>query len=611
MSAAEEEGPPVIVFEPGSLNLRVGFSTDDRPLIVPHVVAYAVYESPPRPSIQDPEPMPVPGVGGDPAFRLTDRLKADEQVAAFIREANALAGDMEARNEVAIASASKLAAASSTLSGTRHIESVDDSGSGVDVASVVGADGAVRTRLCGWEALRLPPALVESVDPAWHAARTQDAHPTAPPPAAPAAAAGAAPPGAPRYRLHWPLRWAEALFCGSEAPAAASAAALTTTSAQAPASAAALTTPSAPATASAELPGGAPLAAAAAPPVVGGAPAAAGSAEGLGSAVGGGSAGAGEGGDGGDSAAAMSALREAANRIARQHPLRAEARRLRDGLGAVWAHALEEMGVGAAEVAAKSMAAVLVIRDTFTKHHVAAMLDVLTADLGFASVGVLHHSQCAAVAAGCGSACVVDLGHDCVRVTCVDEGTIVPSSSVLLPCGGDLVERAFATLLHASATPPQHNHLVDRSAWSLQALRDALVKGSSLVGGDRDNELLPSASYIIPSTLDRSATHFKFAIPPQALAVPHALRFSASALQAAAAALGTATVQQLPGDSGAWAGNGVGFPDPEACFGEVYEGETTIERARRESASTFSVSRMDPQFGASSYGAEEATAAAA
>lgn len=39
---------------------------------------------------------------------------------------------------------------------------------------------------------------------------------------------------------------------------------------------------------------------------------------------------------------------------------------------------------------AQSMAAVLVVRDVFSKPHVAAMLDVLALDLGFASVGVLH-----------------------------------------------------------------------------------------------------------------------------------------------------------------------------------------------------------------------------
>lgn len=81
---------------------RVGFSSDDRPLVIPHVVAYAVYQATTAPAPVEYEAASVASVEGDPAFRLTDRLRADPEVASFIREANALAADLEGRNEARI-----------------------------------------------------------------------------------------------------------------------------------------------------------------------------------------------------------------------------------------------------------------------------------------------------------------------------------------------------------------------------------------------------------------------------------------------------------------------------------------------------------------------------
>ena len=66
----------------------------------------------------------------------------------------------------------------------------------------------------------------------------------------------------------------------------------------------------------------------------------------------------------------------------------------------------------------------------------------------------LHQeSVCACFGAGFPAACVVDLGDQCTKISCVEEGISLPGTQIYLPYGGDDVTQTLAWLLRHS---PSH-----------------------------------------------------------------------------------------------------------------------------------------------------------
>lgn len=70
----------------------------------------------------------------------------------------------------------------------------------------------------------------------------------------------------------------------------------------------------------------------------------------------------------------------------------------------------------------------LLVPDLFLKRHIHIMVDALLKEMGFASAFIHQESVCAAFGAGLSTACVVDIGHEKIAVSCIDDGISINRS---------------------------------------------------------------------------------------------------------------------------------------------------------------------------------------
>lgn len=95
---------------------------------------------------------------------------------------------------------------------------------------------------------------------------------------------------------------------------------------------------------------------------------------------------------------------------------------------------------------------VFLIPDLFEKTYVEGVVSLLL-QMGLANVCVLQESMGATFGAGVSSACVIDIGAQTTKVSCIEEGMVIPESRVNLKYGGDDVTLALTKLLLSSSFP--------------------------------------------------------------------------------------------------------------------------------------------------------------
>ncbi|ODV88588.1 hypothetical protein CANCADRAFT_27589 [Tortispora caseinolytica NRRL Y-17796] len=93
-----------------------------------------------------------------------------------------------------------------------------------------------------------------------------------------------------------------------------------------------------------------------------------------------------------------------------------------------------------------SYSAVLIIPDLLEKSLVENLIDILFR-LGFLQVSIIQEALAATYGAGLSTACVVDLGAQTTKVSCVEDGMIIPDSRINIKVGGDDIALAFQKLL--------------------------------------------------------------------------------------------------------------------------------------------------------------------
>lgn len=101
---------------------------------------------------------------------------------------------------------------------------------------------------------------------------------------------------------------------------------------------------------------------------------------------------------------------------------------------------------------------VLLIPDLFQKTYVESMITLIL-QMGLANVCVLQESMGATFGAGVSTACVIDVGAQTTKISCIEEGMIIPESRVNLKYGGDDVTLALTKLLLKSSFPYQDINL--------------------------------------------------------------------------------------------------------------------------------------------------------
>lgn len=87
--------------------------------------------------------------------------------------------------------------------------------------------------------------------------------------------------------------------------------------------------------------------------------------------------------------------------------------------------------------------------------------------LGFKAVAFLQESVASAFGSGIATGCVLDIGSQKTSFACVEDGFLLPDSSVLLPYGGDSLTKLFLEFLNDAAFPYVGANLNDPADFDL------------------------------------------------------------------------------------------------------------------------------------------------
>ncbi|GAA5942784.1 hypothetical protein JCM1841_000981 [Sporobolomyces salmonicolor] len=123
----------------------------------------------------------------------------------------------------------------------------------------------------------------------------------------------------------------------------------------------------------------------------------------------------------------------------------------------------EEFGIDKEEL--KEYSAILLIPDLYDEVYVREMSDLLLRTMGFKQLCLQQESVCATFGAGVSSACVVDIGSSLTKITCIEEGLVLPETRMVLDFGGDDITSFLFTLLMRNNFPYKEADLTKWYDW--------------------------------------------------------------------------------------------------------------------------------------------------
>ncbi|KAF9973378.1 actin-like protein arp8 [Actinomortierella ambigua] len=109
--------------------------------------------------------------------------------------------------------------------------------------------------------------------------------------------------------------------------------------------------------------------------------------------------------------------------------------------------------------------ALLIIPDMYNKTYVTEMIGMLLNSMRFRGVMVQQEAVCATFGAGVSAACVVDIGAEVTKVSCVEDGICLSDSRAVLRYGGDDITRCFTSLVRRNGFPYQDLVFSKRQAY--------------------------------------------------------------------------------------------------------------------------------------------------
>ncbi|KAK4335812.1 Actin-like protein ARP8 [Rhodotorula toruloides] len=120
----------------------------------------------------------------------------------------------------------------------------------------------------------------------------------------------------------------------------------------------------------------------------------------------------------------------------------------------------EELGIEPEDL--KDYAVIFLIPDLYDETYVREMSDLLLGSIGFKQLCLMQESICATFGAGVTSACVIDIGARTTKITCVEEGLVLPETRMILDFAGDDITSFLHTLLQRLNFPYKE---ADLSKW--------------------------------------------------------------------------------------------------------------------------------------------------
>lgn len=174
-------------------------------------------------------------------------------------------------------------------------------------------------------------------------------------------------------------------------------------------------------------------------------------------------------------------------------------------LEAIWRFALEER-VGLPRLSpnenrqtdradSEEYYAFLVIPTFYDRATVSCLVDLLVRQIGFAAVQLNVEASCCAFGAGLPTACIADVGASKTCVACVEDGMLLPSSTLLLKYGGNDVTTLTNWLLSRRVKPFGRNVPLDAhvaKTWELNMTASQQLCHMDWVSGSRRTDSQPS-----------------------------------------------------------------------------------------------------------------------
>ncbi|BGP25622.1 actin-related protein 8 [Rhodotorula toruloides] len=120
----------------------------------------------------------------------------------------------------------------------------------------------------------------------------------------------------------------------------------------------------------------------------------------------------------------------------------------------------EELGIEPEDL--KDYAVIFLIPDLYDETYVREVSGLVLGSMGFKQLCLVQESICATFGAGVTSACVIDIGARTTKITCVEEGLVLPETRMILDFAGDDITSFLHTLLQRLNFPYKE---ADLSKW--------------------------------------------------------------------------------------------------------------------------------------------------
>ncbi len=114
-----------------------------------------------------------------------------------------------------------------------------------------------------------------------------------------------------------------------------------------------------------------------------------------------------------------------------------------------------------------SYSCILIIPDLYNKYYLEEMARFLLNIMGFHRVALIQEGMASTFGSGTSTGCIVDVGASATKVCCVEDGTIVPNSQIVLDYGSSDVTRYFIKNLLTEQFPYRSMNLNDLYDWRL------------------------------------------------------------------------------------------------------------------------------------------------
>lgn len=117
---------------------------------------------------------------------------------------------------------------------------------------------------------------------------------------------------------------------------------------------------------------------------------------------------------------------------------------------------------------------VLIVPDSFGLGDIEIMVGALLQEMQFKEVVVHADSTAAAFGQGISGGCIVHVDDSCVRISCIEDGVLVPGSAKLLPFGGSQITHALHWMLQTTLPSEFNPHRKPCDKSRMNEIRDTV-----------------------------------------------------------------------------------------------------------------------------------------